>query len=223
MTTATTTNTGQILQTLELDRFFDEQALSYDFIEGTVINPGQTRVIYLSSDIILGIYHALKEETGPAWSLILKNCGRIWGQKVARNLEREMTMLKQVKPADLSALDFTKLLETYFPAHGWGLLQVDLTDAVSHGLVRFTMKNSLFASVLEEETCPVDSMIAGILQGFFIHLTGESLDCLEIGCERQGYRECTFVLTHEERLFDLAEDAENGRKSPEELYQSLKI
>jgi len=210
-----------IIQSLDLNRFFDEIDLSYDLYEGTVFTPAETRVIYLSSDIILGIYKSLKEETGPAWSLILKNCGRLWGRKVAENLEQEMITQKGKKPSELSAEKYIEMLEAYFPAHGWGRLFADLDDAASHGLVRFQLRNSLFAHVLEDEDVPVDGIIAGILQGFFLQLTEQELDCAEIGCVRQGHEHCTFVLTHEDRLMDVDEMIESG-KGPEDIYASLK-
>ena len=211
-----------IIQSLDLQRFFDELDLSYDLAEGTVFTPAETRVIYLSSDVLLGVYRALKEETGPAWSLILKNCGRLWGRKVASNLEQEMFKKEGKKPSELAAQKYIEMLEAYFPAHGWGRLSAFLDDATTHGLMRFTMRHSLFVHVLEEENCPVDGMIAGILQGFFLHLTDQPLDCVEIGCVRQGYDQCTFVLTHEDRLTDIEDSIESG-KNPDDIYATLKV
>lgn len=214
-------STDTIIQSLDLNRFFDELDLSYDLLEGTVFTPAQTRVIYLSSDIILGIYKALKEETGPAWSLILKNCGRLWGRKVASNLEREMVKQQGRKPSELTANQYIEMLEAYFPAHGWGRLSANMDDAASHGLIRFTLRNSLFVHVLDEETAPVDGMIAGILQGFFLQLTEQPLDCVEIGCARQGHDCCSLVLTHEDRLMDV-DDMIEAVKNPDDIYATLK-
>lgn len=221
MTTQLSVSPDQLISELDLARFFNEQTLEYDFVEGTVVNSSKTRMIYLSSDIILGIYKALKEETGPAWTIILKNCGRLWGRKVSGHLTRDMQARWQRRPADLTASQYIQMLEAYFPAHGWGRLRVHLDDATSRGVVRFTMQHSLFARVLEEESIPVDSMVSGILQGFFQELTGQSLDCEEIGCIRQGHAECTFVLTHEERLDKIRPSLEEGNGNPAELLNQI--
>lgn len=214
-------NPQTLVDELDLNQFFEEVEVSYDLSEGVAFSPAQTRVVYLSSDIILGIYRALKEETGPAWALILKNCGRIWGRKVAQNLEKEMQVQLGMGPQALTADKYAQLLEAYFPAHGWGRMSVDLNNAPEHGFVRFTMRNSLFVDILEEETVPVDGMISGILQGFFHYLVDQPLDCLEVGCARQGFDHCSFVLTLEDRLAPLEDDVEAG-KSPEDIIESLK-
>lgn len=219
--TTVSANPQHIVDDLDLEKFFEEVQVSHDLSEGVAFSPAQTRVIYLSSDIILGIYRALKEETGPAWSLILKNCGRLWGRKVAKNLENEMQVQVGMAPHALTAEKYVQLLEAYFPAHGWGRLSVDLSDAPQHGLIRFTMRNSLFVDVLDEETVPVDGMISGILQGFFHSLVEHPLDCIEVGCARQGFDHCSFILTHEDRLADVEDEVEAG-KSPEDIIESLK-
>lgn len=217
MTTAHDLSTEAILSKLNLDNFFGAEKLRYDLVDGTVFNPVQTRQIYLSSDLLRGIYLALKEEAGPAWAAILKNCGRIWGGRVVRNLEREFQFIQQMNPGELPMSAFVGLMERYFGAHGWGRVTIEMDDALSHGIVSVRLHNSLLASVIEEEDGPVDSLIAGILQGIFSHYSGQPLDCSEIACVRQGYKSCWLVVSHEDRIAELPETGD-----PEKIYSQLK-
>ncbi|MCC5840779.1 MAG: hypothetical protein JJT96_11690 [Opitutales bacterium] len=217
MTTANTISTEEILTKLNLDGFFGDDALRYDLVDGTVFNPVQTRQIYLSTDLLRGIYLALKEEAGPAWTAILKNCGRIWGSRVVRNLEREFQYVQQMNPGELPVTAFIALIERYFAAHGWGRAEFDMSLAASHGIVSMRLRNSLLCSVIEDEDGPVDSLIAGILQGIFSHYSGQPLDCAEIASSRQGYQACWFVVSHEDRIGSLPETGD-----PEKLFAGLK-
>lgn len=220
MTTTTTSgpvSAQQLIADLKLENVFRDENLRHDLVEGTVLNPTETRQIYLSTDLIRGIYLALKEEAGPAWSGILKNCGRLWGARVVKNLEKEFQLIQQMNPGELPINAFTGLMERYFSAHGWGVATIDMTDAASCGIISMRLKNSLLASVLEEEDEPTDSLIAGILQGIFSHYSGAALDCVELASSRQGYPDCWFVISHEDRIAEIEELGD-----PQKRFRKLK-
>jgi uncharacterized protein len=214
------TNSNDLIATLDLERFFSHEANRYDLLAGTAYNAAGTRVIYLSADIVKGIHQALLDETGPAWRLILKNCGILWGRRVAQHLDRELGLMFNANPAELPVSEYLRLVETYFSAHGWGLLKLDLTRAESHGFILASLENSLFAEVLDNETARVDFLVAGILRSLFAHISGQELDCQEIASIRAGALHGLFVITATPRLDALESRIEQG-ESAEALLTSL--
>jgi predicted hydrocarbon binding protein len=215
MTTSTDTAAA-----LDLERYFSQDSNRYDLLAGTAANAAGSRVIYLSADVVQGIHRALVTESGPAWKLILKNCGTLWGRRVAKHLDRELRMLFGAAPADLHFAEYVKLVETYFGAHGWGRLNLDLSRAQSHGIVTATLENSLFSEVLAEETSRVDFLVAGVLRALFSHISEQDLDCHEIASARSGAPHGLFVITGLKRLEALESRIDSGEPA-EELIASL--
>ena len=189
-----------ILTTLNLDQFFAESGFSYDLTAGTVKNGANRRIVYVAEDLMRGIYQAFLEETADAWKIIFQNCGRTWGKRVATTIDQELVGSGRSTQADLPIEGYIKFIEAYFQQHGWGILKIDLSDAASHGFVGATLENSYFAEVLHDVDDFVDSLLAGILQGFLEHVSGTQLGCTEIGCVRRGADVCTFVVTDQGRL-----------------------
>ena len=211
------TTSNDIVSTLDLERFFSHDANRYDLLAGTAYNAAGSRVIYLSADVVKGIHLALLNETGPAWRLILKNCGILWGRRVAQHLERELSLMFNASPSDLPVAEYLRLVEGYFCAHGWGLLKLDLSRAESHGVITASLENSLFSEVLDEETGRVDFLVAGILRSLFAHISGQELDCQEIASTRAGASHGLFVITAAKRLDSLEERIEKGEPADQVL------
>jgi predicted hydrocarbon binding protein len=214
------TSSSDIISALDLDRFFSHEAYRYDLTKGTAYNAAGSRMIYLSADVVQGIHQALFNETGPAWRLILKNCGVLWGRRVALHLEREIRLMFNVNPADFPVAEYLSLLERYFSAHGWGLLTLDISKAESHGIITASLENSLFSEVLNEETSRVDFLVSGILRSLFTHIAGHELDCQEIASTRSGAPCGLFVITASERL-DAVEDSIEKGDSANQILDSL--
>jgi predicted hydrocarbon binding protein len=210
----------QILSDLQLDRFFDEAGFSYDLTAGTVKNPLHTRIVYVSSDLMRGIYQALHEETAEAWKIIFKNCGRTWGKRVAQKLDRDLAQVGKGSQADLPLEAYVAFIEQYFRAHGWGVLQLDLADAATHGLVTARLTRSYFVEVLNDVDDHVDPLLAGILAGFFEHISGADLSCIEIACARRGAPHCAFAVTAPARLDAI--DSMIGVESADAIIAALK-
>jgi len=211
------TTSTDIASALDLERFFSHEANRYDLLAGTAYNAAGSRVIYLSADVVKGIHQALLNETGPAWRLILKNCGILWGRRVAQNLERELGLMFNANPGELPVAEYLRLLESYFSAHGWGLLKLDLSRAESHGVITASLENSLFSEVLDDETARVDFLVAGILRSLFAHISGQEVDCQEIASSRAGAPHGLFVITATARLDKLEERIEGGESSAQIL------
>jgi predicted hydrocarbon binding protein len=187
--------TSQILQKL-----FGEQSQSFDMVAGTVLGNTDVRVIYLSSDIIHAIYDVLKYETNEAWSLILKNCGFIWGKRVVGSLESELQASLMLKVGNLNVEDYVALLQAYFANHGWGRMQLSLDDAESHGIVRATLYNGLFTETLKQTDTPVEYMIEGMLQGIFTVISEQDLQCTQVSFNHTGLGSTEFLISASSRI-----------------------
>jgi predicted hydrocarbon binding protein len=186
-----------------LQKIFGETAQTFDMEAGTVLGNTDVRVIYLSSDIIHAIYDVLKYEAGDAWSLILKNCGIIWGKQVSASLEKELQALGSKRLGHLTVESYIGLLEAYFANHGWGKMQFHLDNAESHGVIRATLSNSLFASTLRHLDSPIDFMIAGILQSIFVGISGQDLRCIQISYAYSDTDASDFLISGSDRVTHL--------------------
>jgi hypothetical protein len=185
---------------LILQKIFGEVTQTFDLNEGTALSSTNVRVIYLSSDIIHAIYDVLQYEAGEAWSLILKNCGNIWGKRVIASLENELQMTVSQKLGLLSVDSYITLLEGYFANHGWGRMRFYLDDASNNGIIRASLSNSLFASTLKHLNTPVDYMIAGMLQSIFSDISGHNLNCIQVSHSYSGGNTSEFVISGAARI-----------------------
>lgn len=225
----TTTNTGLSnsqqagqLSSQVLNKLFGESSLNFNLNQGTVLSPTDVRVIYLSSDIIRGIYDVLKYETGDAWSLILKNCGVIWGERVSGSIDKEIQATSKQKIGQLSVESFIHLLESYFASHGWGKMRIYLDDAESHGIIRASLKNSLFAETLKHLNSPVEYMIAGMLQGIFSSISGHDLGCIQVSFETTGIATSEFLISASSRIDTLEQSGFAQELTPDEALARLR-
>lgn len=214
------TTPEHLIEKLDLEKFFDEMGHQWNLVLGTIQNQGGTRVVYLSSDVIRGVYNALEYEAGEAWKIILRNCGFFWGRRVAINLDRELSLIFQAAAKDLPVAEYVRFLEAYFRYHGWGVMEINLDRAVSHGLVVGRLRNSLFESVLTEVNGPVDYMIEGMLRAMFEHISGTPLDCVQVASEKSGAQACEFVVTGASRIDEVRPLVEGGA-GPDEVYGKL--
>ncbi len=190
----------QYIDQMDLSVFFDETQLAFDLREGILWNQAKTRVCLLSTDLILGVYKALVDEAGPAWSMILKNCGQVWGGRVVKRLDRECQLLLGQQLGEMPLKDFNHFLSQYFVFHGWGELSLDVAQATERGLVEATLRNSIFADVINDPDEMVDPMIAGMLASILSYLSGQTLDCVQTECKTRGAAHSRFIITAPSRL-----------------------
>jgi len=203
-----------------LDHLFDPGAFSADPAAGIVTDPAGARVVYAAHEFTRAIHHVLLREKPGAWRDILSRTGRSCGRELAVSLDRESARLGQPALGELPLETSMAFLERTFTAHGWGALKVDLADAPEHGLVIAHLTHSYFAEILVDAYDFVDAYPAGLLQGFFEHISGEQLGCLEVACVRRGAPRCTFVITATERLDGVAPLL--GRETAETIVARLK-
>ncbi|MEM7789855.1 MAG: hypothetical protein AAF546_00505 [Verrucomicrobiota bacterium] len=209
-----------VLSSLDLERFFSDHQGQYDLVEGTSHNPCGTRMVYLPEDAIRGIYTALFDEAGPACSMIMKNCGILWGRRVAANLERELKLMFETTPGEVSVSVFIDLVEGYFAAHGWGRMSINLDSATDKGYLTARIENSIFTDVLDPSYGNVNSMISGMLKSIFETLAKAELDAIEIDCKRGEISSSIFLISGAERIEAIEEKVESGTDS-ETILQSV--
>lgn len=203
-----------------LEQVFGNSELAWDLEQGTVRGFKEVRVIYLSEDIIRGIYEALLHETGEAWSLILETAGRTWGRRTTKLLEVQVEDIAPNGLTKLSVKDYFNLLQTYYQLHGWGLAKFDLSRARSNGLIRATLDDSIFVHSLSDLAEPVDHMIGGMLAGMFEIMSKRSLGFAEIASPLLGAPSTEFIITAPKRIEEIKPLIED-RLPPDEICEHL--
>lgn len=204
-----------------LQQLFGSDSLTFALDQGTVRRHDRNRQIFISSDQLLGIYKALNNETGEAWSIVMKNCGFTWGQRLLANLDRDLKQHNGCHSGDLGVDEFCHLVERYFASQGWGRLEIQLSHASSLGLIRVDLRDSLIADALKEVKGPTDYLIAGMLRAVFEHVAGRELDVIQVTCRRQGSSsDCGFLVSAPERIAQLEELA--GQASMDEAIDVLR-
>ena len=201
---------------------FGSSQCKFDLVGGKI--SGVTdRVIYLNSDLVKGIYDALHYEAGEAWSLIFKNCGFIWGRREIERLDKEIKIRMRKGLGELSVGEYIDLIENYFSRQGWGKLEVNLNDAEEYGIVRISLKNSLFDNVLSDLDGSANYMIAGILKAFFEHISQADLDCLEVNWKRTADSlQSELFISGSARIKNLELQINNKSKPVEEALELLR-
>jgi predicted hydrocarbon binding protein len=222
MTTTINDSSAQQLSEQILEKIFGETAQTFDMEAGTVISNTDVRVIYLSSDIIHAIYDVLKYETGDSWSLILKNCGLIWGKQVSSSLEKELQATGSKRLGHLTVESYIGLLEAYFANHGWGKIHFHMESAESHGAIRATLNNSLFAATLGHLDVPVDYMIAGMLESIFSSISEQSLSCIQISYAYSDTDASDFIISGADRITSL-EQFKIHELNPNEALERIRV
>jgi predicted hydrocarbon binding protein len=198
-----------------LDRLFGIDGLSFDLYEGTIVDPGDERAIFLSTDILRGIHAALSYEAGEAWKLVLERCGLLWGQRVYRSFGRLGRIAFKKGPNQISVSEFLELLGAYLKHNGWGVMRIDTSHLTSHGVLLIELANSIFSDALGGLRERVDYMLAGMFAALFSELSRSELACVEIGSPLTGDAVTTFLLSAKTRMEDIRRRADAGEPRDE--------
>jgi predicted hydrocarbon binding protein len=192
------------------DDFFQSDYLKHDLRRGTLFNRSGTKMCMMPAELLFGLRKALEDETGDAWRAILKRCGRIWGNRVARRFQREVGDYYGRPLYDLPMSEFTQLIEAYFRSHGWGNLRLDFTLAPS-GIITARMTNSAMVEVLGTSPQPVDSIISGLLGALIAQVSDRTdIECYETECTAMGATYCRFILGIQGRIAKVPAWVEEG-------------
>lgn len=180
-----------ILHSLGLDRLLEP-----DPADARTFTP----LAFASVEMIRGFHHVIERERTGAWRSALKAAGHATGRKFGARLDALLAARSQPALNALPLEACLALLELHLTNLGWGRLQIDLTDAAQYGLVVARLEHSVFVEALADVPDFVDALPAGMLQGFFEHISGQTLGCEEIACVRRGAARCTFVISAPDRL-----------------------
>ncbi len=208
-----------ILSSLGLGEVADDRRFARE-PGGTVKDSAGAPVVFASSALLRGLHRVLEGERAGAWTSAMKIAGIAGGRALAGELDATLAASGQPALAALPLEACLVLLERTFANRGWGRLKLDLADAAEHGVVVARVANSCFVEALADVEGLVDPFLAGVLQGFFEQISGQTLGCEEIVCVRTGAPECVFVITAPERFSAL--EAGLGRESAEKLIARLR-
>lgn len=204
-----------------LDRLFDPRDLTVDAASGTLKNSLGDPMVGLTRECTRAMHHVMLREKSGTWREIMLRTGRSCGRELAAKLDSESALRGAPALAALPLETCLGHLQRAFAAQGWGRLTIDLTAAAEHGLVVAHLEDGYFPEALSDTSDFADPFPAGLLQGFFEHISGEQLGCLEIACVRRGAARCTFVITAAERLAALAPFV--GVEGADALLARLKV
>ena len=167
---------------------------------GRFVDSAGAPVVFAGAEAMQGWHHVIERERPGAWRVTMHGCGQACGKRIATALDATLAALGKPALAALPLDACLALLEQAFAAHGWGRLKVDLTHAADHGVVVAEVGQSFFVETLPKAEDFVDALPAGILQGFFEYISGQTLACEEIACGGRGAPHCTFVIAPPDRL-----------------------
>jgi predicted hydrocarbon binding protein len=209
----TVATADETLLSLGLDPLLADRQFLRNVSTGILATHSGHRSVCADAALMGSLQSILNRERAGSWITAVKAMGHFCGKNFAVSLDARLAALG--KPM-LSALPLEVCLifvESYFATRGLGHLKLDLGHAAEHGVVIARLENSFFAEATTERPGRADAMPAGLLQGFFEHISGQGLGCEEISCVAHGEKHCTFALTAPERLaavlpFVTAESAE---------------
>lgn len=193
----------EILTSLGIGHLADAEPYHSD-AGGRFVDASGNRIVLVAAETNRSFHRVLEAETPGAWSDAMKAAGGRIGERLAAGFDAALAA--EGKPA-LSALPLEAclaLLEYGIASSGWGRLSLDLSDAANYGIVVARLENSFSVETLGTSDRFVDALIAGVLQAFFSHISGQNLGCEEIACAACGAPCCVFVITAPERLAPLA-------------------
>jgi uncharacterized protein len=207
-------------QSMMRGNFFAESTyLKTDIAKGTTRNRAGTRIVCLTADFLHGFRRAVTDECGPAADSVFKACGKKWGILFARRFEKEMSDFYGKPLREFVLALFQACLVELFSHHGWGKPILDLSKH-DQGLILIEVKDSIYAELVGKAESPTDTLLAGIFGGFFSHLTGQDLDCMQTTCKACGADTSRFIIGLASRLTAVPAWVQNG-KTHEEMVAQL--
>ncbi|MGF1583015.1 MAG: V4R domain-containing protein [Gemmataceae bacterium] len=218
-TMSSATGNGTLTAPVRGNYFAETTYAKTNVRQGVTRTPGGTRLVALSPDFLLGLRRAVRDECGPAADTVFYTCGVRWGELFAKRMEGELSDHYKQSLSTFSVAMFEGCLSELFSHHGWGKLKLDL-GRHGEGLIQAKVKHCMMAELVGDSDVPTDSLLAGILAGFFRYLTGQDLGCVQTSCEACGSDVSSFILGLQSRLTGVPSWVENGR-SHDEIVDAL--
>lgn len=214
-------STAPILADELVPNCFDpESYLNLDMRTGVIRNRFGTKSILLSGFLLKGIYIGLKNECGPAWKLVLRSCGEIWGEKFSDRFLREIGEFYGQNLNEMSMGRFKACVEEYFATAGWGKVTVDFS-IIHKGLIQIEVENPILGEVFEDVGEKCDVLFEGVFKKLFSKISGKQLDCYETQGIAEGAPTSVFLIGAADRFEQVAEWIEDKKLSHGAIIERL--
>lgn len=181
-----------------------------DVRRGVTYSRSGTRLCCLTSDFLIGFRRAVIDETGPAADEVFKTCGRKWGGFAASRFDTEMSEFYGQPLRSLTLAKFQTCLTEMFCQQGWGKVMLDLSKH-DQGLILLKVHDPIFAELSGPSETPVESLMAGVLAGFFSAIFEQDLDCMQTTCKAVGDASSQFIVGLTSRLAGIPAWLEAGQ------------
>lgn len=176
-----------------LNYFSSPAFLQVELKSGVLRSRGGARLVGISEDFLRGFVLACEHEAGPATTLILRRCGRSFGQRLAQRCERELTDYLGGSLRDRSMLEFDTILMNLWQGLGFGNLSIDWEKG-QYGILPVKLSDSPMQDIGPKGHVS-DDMFCGLIEGLIEHFAASSLTCVQTGDVRLGSKEgTTFIL-----------------------------
>ncbi len=190
--------------------FYEEDYFVHNLKKGSVHNRCGTKMCFMPNELLFGLYETLQEEVGDAWTQVIERVGKIWGKRVAKRFENEMTEYYGRPVYELPMTEFKKIVEAFFAYNGWGVLTLNFSHSDT-GIITARLKNSAFAEILGTTNGRVDGIVSGLLGELFNQMSDrEDIVCYETECISRGDNHCSFVMGISSRLKPVASWIDEG-------------
>jgi len=210
--------TENMIAALGLERGAAAPAFASNAKAGTLTNLLGGRAASMPETLVRSLRLVLENHRAGAWAGTLQKSGAACGKALAVGLDRRLREIQAPLLAAMPLETALELLVQLFAAHAWGVLTLDTAGTSSHGVVVAHVEQDYFAGALRETNGFTDPLVAGVLRGYFEHITGQALACVELTCA--GSAKCSFVLTTPDRIAPLKEMI--GREPAEAVLARLK-
>jgi len=203
--------------------FFELDYFRHDLRAGTVFNRSGTRQCFMPSEMIAALMAVMEEETGPAWREIVARVGRLWGRRVARRYQRELSDFYNRPLHEMPMSELIVLLEGFFRYHGWGLLKLNLSLA-ERGVIQARLENSAFVEIMGVSDGPVDYIVCGLLAEFLNQVSERTdIECVETECASNGASSCRMIIAISSRIDLIRRDLASGGAGHDTLLADLLV
>ncbi|MGF1571457.1 MAG: hypothetical protein ACFCU1_00115 [Sumerlaeia bacterium] len=200
--------------------FDPETYLSLDMRTGVIRNRFGTKSILLSGFLLRGIYIGLKNECGPAWKLVLRSCGEIWGEKFAQRFLNEISEFYGQDLESMSMARFKACVEEYFATAGWGKVNIDFS-IINKGLIQVEVENPILGELFEDVGEKCDVLFEGVFKKLFSKISKQELDCYETQSVAEGAPTSVFLIGAADRFEDIPEWIEEKKLSHGNIIERL--
>ncbi|MBL8633240.1 MAG: hypothetical protein JNM40_08435 [Myxococcales bacterium] len=197
-----------MLEKRNLNIYSHAGRLKLDTRKGVVSNQSGTRLVAVSEDFLRGFVAAIENEVGPATKMLLRKCGFVFGERLARRFESEVSSYAGTSLTERPISEFGGLLLDLWVTYGYGDLQVDWKHGPS-GFLPVRIVGSPMQDIGPKGHVS-DDLFAGVLQGFFSHFIEPNIRVIQSGDVRLGSKDgTTFIITtdqHAKRVEQMVSD-----------------